>query len=144
MIADKRIRDVYYISMFNQFEKVRLFTLLSPISIFEYLNEAVVGGGFLRFKTVWEDIHEYQARFLTFFKEKDSLDEDSPHWYNPYEDYSTTKKPVSFEELPLFAEKTITFGERFAYASTFLLVMMMYTAVIFFAAFVLFVRYDVR
>ena len=39
------------------------------------------------------------------------------------------------------AEKTISFV---AYASTFLLVMMMYTAVIFFATFVLFVRYDVR
>lgn len=144
MNAEKRIRDAYYISMFNQLEKVRLFTLLSPISVFEYLNEAVVGGGYLRFKTAWEDIHEYQARFLAFFKEKDSLDEDSPHWFNPFENYSTTKKPVNFEEVPVFRETSISLGERFTFAGKYLLWMMVYTVVIFFATFVLFVRYDVR
>lgn len=144
MNGEMQIRKAFYLDMFEQLEKVQYLTLLSPISIFEYLIEAVTGGGYLRFKTVWSNLHEYQSQFLAFFKERDAQDDDSPHWYNPYETYSTTRKPVSFEELPLFTEKAISFGDRFAYAVTFLLVMMMYTAVIYFAAFVLFVRYDVR
>ena len=144
MNSEMQIRNAHYQNMFRQFKLVQLLTFLSPISLFEYLSEAVVGGGYLRFQKVWQDLHTYQVQFLAFFKERDAQDPDSPHWYNPVEDYSTTRKPVSFEELPLFAEKTISFGERFAYASTFLLVMIIYTAVIFFATFALFVRYDVR
>ena len=89
-------------------------------------------------------MHAYQVQFLAFFKERDAQDPDSPHWYNPIEDYSTTRKPVNFEEVPVFEEKIVSFGERFAHVSTFLLVMVLYTAVVFFATFVLFVKYDVR
>ncbi|MFC1537807.1 ABC transporter permease [Candidatus Latescibacterota bacterium] len=144
MNGEMQIRNAFYLDMFEQLEKVHYLTLLSPISIFENLSEAVTGAGYLRFNKVWNDLHEYQAQFLAFFKEKDAADDESPHWYNPREALSTTRKPVSFEELPLFTEKTISFGERFTYASIFLLVMMIYTAVIFFAAFALFARYDVR
>jgi len=144
MNGEMQIRNAFYLDMFEQLEKVHYLTLLSPISIFEYLSEAVTGGGYLRFKTVWNDLHAYQSQFLAYFKEKDAQDPDSPHWYNPFEDFSTTKKPVNFEEFPLFTEKIISFGERFSYAGTFLLVMVLYTMMIFFATFALFTKYDVR
>jgi ABC-type transport system involved in multi-copper enzyme maturation permease subunit len=144
MKAEKRIRDAWYLDMFRQLERVRLVTLLSPVSLFEYMCEAVVGGGYVRFQKNWNDLHIYQERFLSFFKEKDANDPESPHWYNPIEDYSTTRKPVNFEELPLYTEKTISFGERFSCASKYLLLIAVYAAVVFFATFVLFVRYDVR
>ena len=144
MNSEKQIRDAYYLDMFRQFERTRLLTVISPVSLFEYMTEAVVGGGYVRFQKVWSDIHIYQNQFLTFFQEIDAQDTDSPHWYNPYEDVSTTRKPVNFNEVPLFEEKAISFGERFAFASIYLLVIVLYTAVIFFLTFMLFVRYDVR
>ena len=57
-------------------------------------------------------MHVHQQQFLQFFKEKDMNDPDSPHWYNPVEDYSTTRKPVNFEEVPIFKESVISASER--------------------------------
>jgi ABC-type transport system involved in multi-copper enzyme maturation permease subunit len=144
MNSDKQIWDAYYNDMFRQYEKVQYLTLLSPISLFEYLTEAVIGGGYFRFQKAWQDIHVYQEQFLKFFKEKDQNDPDSPHWYNPYESFSTTRKPVNFEEVPVFNEKSLSAGERFRIGSTYFLILSLYMVVIFFLAFVRFIKYDVR
>ncbi|MBN1292590.1 MAG: ABC transporter permease subunit, partial [Candidatus Latescibacteria bacterium] len=144
MNSEKRIRDAYYLDMFRQLKRVRLATLLSPVSLFEYMSDSIIGGGFVRFMKNWKDLHTYQERFLVFFKDKDAADPDSPHWYNPYEDYSTTRKPVNFEEVPLYTEGVISLADRFSALSFYLVIMLLYTIVIYFLSFVLFVRYDVR
>jgi len=144
MNSEMQIRNEYYRDMFNQLEKTRLLSTISPVSLFDYMNEAVVGGGYLRFREMWEDLHTYQTLFLQFFKEFDANDPDSPHWYNPTENLSTTRKPVNFEEVPIFEEKSISLEERFSYILKYLLIIVIYTAVIFFLTFVFFVRYDVR
>ncbi len=144
MNSEMAIKNAYYRDMFKQLERTRLLTLVSPVSLFDYANEAIVGGGYTRFRNVWADLHEYQGRFLEFFKTLDAADSDSPHWYNPYEDYSTTKKPVSFEQVPLFEEKPLSFAERFSFLRNYLVVLIAYTAIVFSLTFVLFLRYDVR
>jgi ABC-type transport system involved in multi-copper enzyme maturation permease subunit len=144
MNSDMRIRNAYYRDMFRQLERARLLTLISPVSLFEYLCEGVVGGGYLRFRHVWNGLHDYQVQFLTFFKEKDAQDPGSPHWYNPYEDISTTRKPVNYDEVPVFQESRISLSERVAYIYTYFLIFGIYTVVIFFCTFLLFARYDVR
>ncbi|MCK4966628.1 ABC transporter permease subunit, partial [bacterium] len=144
MNAEKRIQNEYYSDMFRQFEKTRMLTMVSPVCLYEYMNEAVVGGGYFRLRKVWSDLHNFQPMFLQFFKDKDANDPDSPHWYNPYEDYSTTRKPVSFEEVPLSEEKRMSFADRFSAGWRYLLITAFYALLIFFLTFVLFVRYDVR
>lgn len=144
MNSDIQILNAYYHDMFRQLEHARLLTYSSPVSLFEYLCEAVVGGGYVRFQHVWDGLHTYQVQFLTFFKEKDARDTDSPHWYNPREDVSTTRKPVKFEEVPVFQEKVLTYSEHFARAFPYGVVILLYTAVVFCLTFVLFIRYDVR
>jgi hypothetical protein len=108
------------------------------------MNEAVVGGGYLRLRKVWADLHEYQYQLLQFFKTIDAADTDSPHWYNPYEDFSTTKKPISFEQVPIFEEKPISLVERFSFLKSYLIVMILYIGFVFSLSLVLFMRYDVR
>jgi ABC-type transport system involved in multi-copper enzyme maturation permease subunit len=142
--AEKLIRDSHYQAMFRQFEKTRFLTSFSPLSLFEYMTESVVGGGYVRFKKVWNDIHIYQSQFLDFFKNIDMNDPDSPHWYNPSEDISTIRKPVAFENVPLFEEKAMSFSERFSSLFAYLIILVVYTGIIFFVTFVLFARYDVR
>jgi ABC-type transport system involved in multi-copper enzyme maturation permease subunit len=142
--AEKAIRDAYYRAMFRQFERTRLLTAISPVSLFEYLSEAVVGGGYLRFRKVWDDFHIYQSQFLSFFKNLDALDPQSPHWYNPNENISTTRKPVAFESVPQFREKPMSLAERVSPALKFLVINVFYSCAVFLLTFILFVRYDVR
>jgi ABC-type transport system involved in multi-copper enzyme maturation permease subunit len=142
--AEKSIRDAYYQDMFRQFERTRLLTAISPVTLFEYMIEAVVGGGYVRFRKVWSDMHVYQGQFLSFFKNIDAQDKDSPHWFNPHEDVSTTRKPVAFEEVPLFEEKSLSLPERISSVIKYLIINVVYICVIFLLTFVLFVRYDVR
>ena len=86
MNSDKKYNDAYYLQQFRQFEQTRNFTLLSPITQFDYMNEAFLGGGYLRFQKNWNDLHAFQEQFLQWFKDVDAKDDGSPHWYNPYED----------------------------------------------------------
>lgn len=144
MDAEMRLRNAYCRDMFRQLEHTRLLTSTSPIALFDYMNEGVVGGGYLRLRKVWANLHEYQHQLLQFFKTIDAADTDSPHWYNPYEDFSTTKKPISFEQVPIFEEKPISLVERFSFLENYLIVMMLYTSVVFSLSLVLFMRYDVR
>jgi hypothetical protein len=121
-----------------------MITYLSPVSLYQYLSESIVGGGYTRFLKNWDDLHIFQERFLSFFKEKDAADQESPHWYNPYEDYSTTRKPVKFAEVPVYEERMIPLPARLSNAGVFFLILGLYAVVIYALTFVLFARYDVR
>jgi ABC-type transport system involved in multi-copper enzyme maturation permease subunit len=142
--AEKIHRDAYYLQMFRQFEDTRRFTLLSPIAQYDYINEAFLGGGYLRFRKNWDDLHIFQEQFLQWFKDIDAKDTDSPHWYNPFEDYSTSKKPVAVDQIPQYREQIAPFAQRFLFISGYLMVMIVMIAVLFGACFYFFVRYDVR
>jgi len=144
MMAEKTHKDHYYTQMFSQFENTRRFTSISPIAQFDYINEAFLGGGYLRFKKNWNDLHMFQEQFLQWFKEIDAKDPDSPHWYNPWEDVSTSRKPVSVEEAPQYREQIAPFSERFQFVSGYLIALIVMIAVIFGFCFYFFVRYDVR
>jgi len=142
--AEMTIRNAYYKDMFSQLERTRFLTLVSPVALFDYANEAIVGGGYARFRKVWADLHKYQGQFLEFFKTLDAADPDSPHWYNPNEYYSTTRKPVSFEQVLIFEEKPLSLAERISFLKNYLVVMIFYIAAVFSLTFVTFLRYDVR
>ena len=144
MNSEMAIKNAHFQDMFRQLERTRLITLISPIALFDYMNEAIVGGGYARFKNVWDDLHIYQVQFLQFFKTIDAADPNSPHWYNPYEDFSTTKKPVSFEQVPLFEEKPLSLAACFSFLKNYLVVMIFYIGVVFSLSLMLFLRYDVR
>lgn len=144
MNCAKQYNDAYYLQQFHQFEQTRNFTLLSPIAQFDYMNEAFLGGGYLRFQKNWNDLHNFQEQFLQWFKDIDANDPDSPHWYNPYEDYSTSKKPVAVDQIPRYQEQIASFGQRIQFIGGYLIAMIVTIAVLFIACFYFFTRYDVR
>lgn len=144
MNCAKLYNDAYYLQQFHQFEQTRNFTLLSPIAQFDYMNEAFLGGGYLRFQKNWNDLHSFQERFLQWFKDIDANDPDSPHWYNPYEDYSTSKKSVAIDQIPQYQEQIASFSQRIQFISGYLIAMILTIAVLFMACFYFFTRYDVR
>jgi ABC-type transport system involved in multi-copper enzyme maturation permease subunit len=144
MENEKKFTVNYINDMFSQFERTRSFTLLSPIAQFDYLNEVDLGGGYLRLKKNWNDLQTYQIQFLAWFKAFDAKDDNSPHWYNPHENYSTSKKEVKLQEVPVYTEKIITLGQRISQSGVYIALLLVYTTIIFFVSFILFVRYDVR
>lgn len=144
MNAEKHIRDAYVNDMIRQLERVRLVTLVSPVSLFEHMSETIVEGGYSRILKNWSDMHLFRERFFDYFKEKDANDPESPHWYNPFEDYSTTRKGVNFEETPVYNEIPHAIHQRIAALAPYFMATVVYAAVVFFATFILFVRYDVR
>jgi len=144
MNAEKKHKDAYYAQMFRQFEQTRMLTIISPIAQFDYMNEALQGGGYLRFRKNWDDLRIFQSQFLQWFKDMDAKDSESPHWYNPYEDYSTSKKPVEVEQVPQYQEQLASFGQRIAFINGYLIALMGTIALLFLASFVVFRRYDVR
>jgi ABC-type transport system involved in multi-copper enzyme maturation permease subunit len=144
MNAEKRHRDAYYQQMFRQFENTRQFTLLSPIAQFDYINEAFLGGGYLRFRKNWDDLHVFQEQFLQWFKDIDAKDADSPHWYNPYENFSTSKKPVALDQIPQYQEQIAPFTHRLQFVAGYLVTMILMIAILFGCCFYFLVKYDVR
>ncbi len=129
---------------FQQLEKTRHWTWISPLAVFEYGTEALLDGGYLRLHKDYSDLQNFKIQYMQWFKDLDAKDDKSPHWYNAYEDYSTTKKPVAYEEIPQFIERTTTIGERLAETMKYLAVMLAYMGVMFFVTILRFGRYDVR
>ena len=142
--SKKKHRDAYSSDMMRQFEKTRNLTLISPVALFDYSTEAFLGGGYFRFRKNWDDLHVYQEQFLAYFKEVDMADEGSPHWYNPYEAYSTTSQSVDPETVPVYSEKASSFGESLTFMLKYVIILIIYTGVIFSLCFVFFMRYDPR
>jgi ABC-type transport system involved in multi-copper enzyme maturation permease subunit len=144
MLSDKQINDSYYQSMFNQYQNSRNITSISPLSLFEFGMEAITGGGYLRFQSNWNALHVYQQQFYYFFRNFDLKDKDSPHWYNPYENYSTTRKPLKFDEVPLYSEVYLPLKDRMMKLTLFGGVFLLYVFFLFMATYIRFIKSDVR
>jgi len=89
-------------------------------------------------------LHNFQPQFLQWFKDIDAKDKDSPHWYNPYENLSTSRKPVAVEQVPQYQEKIASFSQRITFINGYLIALIITIAGLFLASFVVFRRYDVR
>lgn len=141
--AEKLIRDAWNNSLFHQFGGSRRLAAVSPVSLFEQLSEAVVGGGLVRLRKAWRDMNLYQIQLLEWFKDVDANDPESMHIYNPRWNRAT-REGVDFETVPQFQERRASFTERLEGARLSLALLIIYTAGAFALSFVLFLRYDVR
>ena len=144
MLGEKKIKDNWYNSQFSQFRNTCKLSLISPMFVFQMGDEYILNGGFQRFRKNWNDLHTYQAQFLNWFKAFDAKDQKSPHWFNPYEDYSTSKLKVNIDEVPVFTERTISFTNRLVNGGLYIALLLVYMTIMFFVSFLLLIRYDVR
>jgi hypothetical protein len=147
MAFDKSEADFWgehYAAQFRQLENTRRWTWVSPLAVFEYGAEALLDGGYLRLHRNYGDLQNFKIQYLQWFKDIDARDDKSPHWYNPSEDFSTTKKAVAYEEIPQYAERPATVAERLAETAKYLMVMLAYAGVMLILTIARFERYDVR
>jgi ABC-type transport system involved in multi-copper enzyme maturation permease subunit len=147
MAFDKNEADFWgehYAAQFRQAENTRRWTWISPLAVFEYGTEALLDGGYVRLHHNYNELQNFKTKYLQWFKEIDGKDPESPHWYNPNEDYSTTKKPVAYEEIPQYTERPATVAERLSETLKYLMVMLAYMGVMLALTIVRLERYDVR
>jgi ABC-type transport system involved in multi-copper enzyme maturation permease subunit len=128
---------------FRQAEITRQLTWISPLAVFGYGQEVLLDGGLSRLQKNYNDLQNFKIQYLQWFKELDAKDEASPHWYNPKESLSTTKKPVAYEEIPQYIERSTSIAERFSETMKYLMVMLIYMGGIFFVSLSKFNRYNV-
>jgi ABC-type transport system involved in multi-copper enzyme maturation permease subunit len=147
MAFEKNIADFWgehFAAQFRQLENTRRWTWISPLAVFEYGTEALLDGGYPRLRHNYDDMQNFKIQYLQWFKDFDARDDQSPHWYNPYEDYSTTRKAVAYEEIPQFVERRATIAERLSETLKYLGVMLAYMGVMLVLTIIRFERYDVR
>lgn len=141
--------DGYLNKMMAQVAIGRQFAKISPAEIYRQACETVAGTGIKRFSELRRQTRNYQADFKEFIRSKDAEDPDSMHLL--FEEENTANwwktmshKPVDFDSVPKFVERDLGLGESLRLAIWDIGLLVLFNLVFFAAAFVSFLKYDVR
>jgi len=127
----------------------RSFTRLSPTVLYQCASEAIAGTGINRFKSLYQQVKRYQQDLKEYIRSKDAEDPESLHLLCDHgqaiRDWGViSKKPVSFDTVPKFQERDLALGQSLKLAIWDIGLLALFNLVFFAAAFVSFLRYDVR
>jgi len=147
--AASQVRDDHHNRLLAQALAGRNFTCLSPVVIYQCASEAITGTGITHCANLYKQIKQYQADLKQYIRSEDSKDPDSLHLIFPEEQCARSWKtishnPVDFDTVPKFQEKDPTIGESLQWAIWDIGLLALFNLVFFTAAFVSFLRYDVR
>ena len=147
--AENRIIENHHNQMLAQAFVGRNYTCISPTVIYQRASEAIAGTGIKYSSNLYQQIKRYQANLKEYICNKDSEDPDSHHLLSPFiapaKAWKTiSHKPVDFETVPKFQEQSLGLGESLQLAIWDIGLLALFNLVFFAAAFVSFLKYDVR
>ena len=127
----------------------RYFTRLSPTVLYQCASEAIAGTGINRFKSLYQQVKRYQQDLKEYIRSKDAEDPESLHLLCDHgqaiRDWGViSKKPVSFDTVPKFQERDPALAKSLQWAIWDIGLLALFNLVFFAAAYVSFLRYDVR
>ncbi|HUU20093.1 MAG TPA: ABC transporter permease subunit [Sedimentisphaerales bacterium] len=144
-----KIMDEHLNQMTAQVVIGRRFIRISPAEIYRQACEAIAGTGIGRFSELRRQINQYQADLKDYVRSKDTEDPNSLHLL--YDEMFTASlwktmshKPVDFDTVPKFQERDLALGQSLQWAIWDIGLLAVFNLVFFAAAFVSFLRYDVR
>jgi ABC-type transport system involved in multi-copper enzyme maturation permease subunit len=142
-------REDHHNKMLAQVFTGRNLTGISPTVIYQRASEAVAGTGINRIVNLQRQIKAYQADLKEYVRTKDAEDPISLHLLFPERGLVAAWKaishnPVDFATVPKFRERDLGLGESLGLAVWDIGVLVLFNLVFFAAAFVSFLRYDVR
>lgn len=137
---DEKLNEEHLNAQIAQIQLARSITRISPASSVQYAIESLAGTGFTRHVQFLKQVRRYAGEFMSFLVETDRTDPESPHAIGPKE--GTSQKPVRFESIPKF-EDHISFSGAYNAATTDILLLFLFFAVLFAGAFLSFLRVDV-
>ena len=147
--ARNSITEEHHNKMIAQAYVGRNFTCVSPTVIYQRASEAIVGTGINHSVNLYRQIRQYQVNLKEYIRSKDSEDPDSLHLLSPNTGAvrmwkTISHKPVDFDTVPKFQERDLALGESLQLAIWDIGLLALFNLVFFAAAFVSFLRYDVR
>ena len=149
--ARNTIMNEYLRQMVAQAKTGRYFTCISPAVIYQRASEAIVGVGMHRITDLCQQIRRYQENLREYIRSKDAEDFGSLHLLFQFPSdwvaenwHAISDKRVDFESVPKFREQDVALGQSLKSAIWDIGLLALYNLVFFAAAFVSFLRYDVR
>ena len=147
--AKKGIIEEHHRQMLAQVLKGRNLTCLSPVVIYQRASEAIAGTGLSHCVNLRSQIRQYMENLMQYIRDQDREDSDSLHLICPDSAAAIRWKtishnPVDFDTVPKFQERDIALGQSLKLAIWDIGVLALFNLVFFAAAFVSFLRYDVR
>jgi len=147
--ARNKVLQDHHNRMLTQVFAGRKFTCISPVVIYQRASETIAGTGINHCVSLYKQVKQYQADLKGFVRSTDAEDPESLHLINP--EYGTANswktishKPVDFDTVPKFQERDLALGESLQLAVWDIGLLVLFNLVFFTAAFVSFLRYDVR
>jgi ABC-type transport system involved in multi-copper enzyme maturation permease subunit len=147
--AENRVIEDHHNKMITQAVAGRNLTCISPAVIYQRASEAIAGTGISRSVNLYQQIKQYQAQLKEYIRNRDREDPDSLHLLFDEENSvaewnAISKRSVSFESMPKFQEHDLALGLSLKSAIWDVGLLVLFNLVCFAAAFVSFLRYDVR
>ncbi len=149
--ARNAIMDEYLRQMVAQARTGRYFTCISPAIIYQRASEAIAGVGVHRVANLCQQIKRYQESLKEYIRSTDAEDPDSlhllfqfPHEWVAKNWHVISDERVDFDNVPKFQERDLALGQSLKLAIWDIGVLLLFNLVFFAAAFVSFLRYDVR
>jgi ABC-type transport system involved in multi-copper enzyme maturation permease subunit len=147
--ARNRVFDKYMHDIATQAEAGRRFTRISPAVTYQCVSEAIVGTGIPRFRHIYLELKRYKRIFKDYILSEDQKDPDSLHLLlddqsEMVDRHYISNNPVDFDTVPQFQERNLPLGQSVKLAIWDIGLLALFNLVFFSAAFVSFLRYDVR
>jgi len=147
--AKNQAREDYHNKMLAPAFVGRNLTCISPTVIYQRVCETVAGTGINRCVILFQNIKEYQAGLKEYIRGKDAEDPRSLHLIFPEQScaeawQTISRKPVDFGTVPQFQERDLPLGQSLKLAVWDIGLLALFNLVFFAAAFVSFLKYDVR
>jgi hypothetical protein len=138
---EERIADEHLDAQLAQIQLARQITRISPTSIYRYALESISNTGFERHREFIANVRVYRDMFWDYIKAEDQKDPDSLHVYFIREGVSD--KPANFDNAPGFTEN-FTIGGAIQDAILDVAILALFAVVFFMAAYISFMRSDVK
>jgi ABC-type transport system involved in multi-copper enzyme maturation permease subunit len=149
MDARNQLLQEYHKRWLEQALARRNFASVSPAVIYQRACETIAGTGMNRCAYLYEQVRRYGADLKEFIRSRDMEDPDSLHLIGPERNMASSWRaishnPVDFETIPKFQERPMTLRQSMRVAIWDIGLLVLFNLVLFAAAFVSFLRYDVR
>jgi len=139
--------------MVDQAATGRRFTALSPRVLYQRAAESIAGVGVCQVTALCEQIKDYQKVLQEFIISQDARDPESNHLFFPFPSPSAwilehwkpiSQRPVDYDIVPKLRERPLAPGRLLILIIWDVGALVLFNIVLFVAAFVSFLRYDVR
>jgi ABC-type transport system involved in multi-copper enzyme maturation permease subunit len=149
MDATNQILQEHHSRWLEQALARRNFASVSPAVIYQRACEATAGTGINRCADLYGQVKRYGADLKEFIRSRDLEDPESLHLIGPEHNMASSWRaishnPVDFDTVPKFQERDLALGKSLTLAIWDIGLLVLFNFVFFAAAFVSFLRYDVR